>query len=423
VKISRRLFAAAVAAVLILGYVYATAVRGITPIRSDGFSYYVYLPSWFIYHDASLSSVAKDCCGGQFPPWTAIIRWPATGRWVDAHPIGEALLLAPAFLVAHLLTRWTNLAADGFTVYYQHAAGLSGLFAAVAGLLLLRRVLLRYFTEGVTTATLASLLAGTSLYHYATFDSVWSHAFSFALIAALLERVTTWRRDRTGDGVLVGAIAGLIVLVRHTNAIIPAMLIAAAAMLRRRERNGPDMRAALIAVAVASLVIVPQLLVYRAATGHIIVSSYGDLRFAFTSPHLVGVLVSPAKGLFFWSPLLLFAVVGFFVFPEPLRRWRPAIVSVLVLDTYLIASWWDWQFGASYGHRGFVDLYPFFALGLASFYERVSQSLRSRRAAIAVVVTLCALSTFQMLQYWHGVLPMSDTTWSQYRSAFLRPWW
>ena len=33
-----------------------------------------------------------DCCGGEFPDWTAIIRWPVTRHWVNAHPIGDAIL-------------------------------------------------------------------------------------------------------------------------------------------------------------------------------------------------------------------------------------------------------------------------------------------------------------------------------------------
>jgi len=37
-------------------------------------------------------------------------------------------------------------------------------------------------------------------------------------------------------------------------------------------------------------------------------------------------------------------------------------------------------------------------------------------------VLLCALSMFQMLQYWHGVMPMSDVTWRQYKALFLKPW-
>ena len=96
-----------------------------------------------------LSAVARDCCGGVFPTFTAIIRWPGTRRWVNAHPIGVAVMQAPLFGVAHALTRWTNLSPDGFTLYYQHAAGLSGLFWIVAGLAMLRRVLRRHFSDAL----------------------------------------------------------------------------------------------------------------------------------------------------------------------------------------------------------------------------------------------------------------------------------
>jgi hypothetical protein len=75
------------------------------PIRSDGYSYYVYLPSWFLYHDTTLQSVADDCCGGTFPAFTTIARWPETDRWVNLHSIGVAILMAPFFAAAHLLTR------------------------------------------------------------------------------------------------------------------------------------------------------------------------------------------------------------------------------------------------------------------------------------------------------------------------------
>jgi hypothetical protein len=62
------------------------------------------------------------------------------------------------------------------------------------------------------------------------------------------------------------------------------------------------------------------------------------------------------------------------------------------------------------------------ALGLAAAFARASATAGLRRPVAAVVVLLCALSVFQMLQYWHGVLPMSDVTWPQYRSIFLRGW-
>jgi hypothetical protein len=93
---------------------------------------------------------------------------------------------------------------------------------------------------------------------------------------------------------------------------------------------------------------------------------------------------------------------------------------LLAINTYLIASWWDWQFGASYGHRGFVDLYPVFALGLAVTFSRVGARAALRVAISVAAVLFCALSMFQMLQYWHDVLPMSDVNWTQYRAVFLK---
>jgi hypothetical protein len=398
------------------GYIYGYASgRAGAPIRSDAFSYYVYLPAWALYQDPSLQAVADDCCGGEFPEWTNISRWRFTRQWVNAHPIGEAVMIAPFFAVAHALTRWTNLTPDGFTHYYQHSAGLAGLFYAIVGLWFLKRLLERYFSPGVTTATLVTLLAGTSLYHYATLDSTWSHAFTFALFSAFLERFDVRRPGRLKDDLVLGAIAGLLILVRHTNVLIPVCFYAF-----RRKISARDTPLPIVPAAVATLMMLPQLWIYYQATGHWFISSYGSLGFTFGSPHLAGVLFSPTKGVFFYAPLLLLAIPGLFALPGRLRAWRVPIAALLTVNTYLIASWFDWQFGASYGHRGFVDFYPVFALGLAATFARVPAKPQVRALVGVTVALLCALSLFQMLQYWHGILPMSDLTWDQYRALFLR---
>lgn len=424
----RAVLAAAVLALAGYVFVYATG-RANPPVRSDGYSYYVYLPAWFIHGDPGLSAVARDCCGGEFPSFTAIIRWPGTNQWVNAHPIGVAVLQTPFFLLGHGLTKWSNLSPDGFTLYYQHAAGVSGLVWAIAGLFVLRRLLRRHFSERVTTLTLVTLFFGTGLYHYATFDSSYSHVYSFFLFASLLSLTERW-----GDGqgppnwvraVLIGAVAGLIVLTRHTNAlfllIFPlygvgnlASLRAAVASLTGRWRE------LAVIVVTGSLVILPQLLIYFRATGRFLVSSYGELGFNFASPHVWGVLFSVQKGLFFWSPLLLLALAGWIVGHKATRPFVLGASVVIAADVYLIASWWDWQFGSSYGHRGFIDTLPLFALGLASLFEWSA----ARRQRVILVSGLAAtavfLSVFQMLQYWNGVLPMSDMTWDQYRNVFLQ---
>ena len=418
------------AALCLLGYlwVYATGVADL-PIRSDGFSYYVYLPSGFLFGDTTLAAVARDCCGGEFPDFTAIIRWPETRRWVNAHPIGVAIMQAPLFPVAHLLTLWTNLSPDGFSLYYQHAAGLAGLAWIIAGLALLRRLLRRSFSDGVTAVTLLAVLLGTNLYHYATFDSSYSHPYSFFLFTAFMLLTMRWHEaPATRTSVLLGLVSGLIVLVRHTNVLFAVVFVlygigAGNSLATRVADLWCQRRQVAKIAAVAGLVIAPQLILYYQATGHLLVSSYGDLGFNWTSPQIAGVLFGVRKGLFFWSPLLVIAAAGWIVL---VRSTKPAAAFVLpgalflIVHTYLIASWWDWQFGGSYGHRGFVETLPLFALGLAAVFERASQSIQMRASLITVVGVLVALSVFQMLQYWYGIIPFNDTTWIQYRELFLQ---
>jgi hypothetical protein len=76
-----RHFVAATAVVAIVAYaaLFARLDATLTPIRSDGYSYYVYLPSVFLYHDLSLERLANDSYGGIYPDFTGIRRWPSTG--------------------------------------------------------------------------------------------------------------------------------------------------------------------------------------------------------------------------------------------------------------------------------------------------------------------------------------------------------
>jgi hypothetical protein len=56
-----------------------------SPVRSDGFGYYAYLPAVVVHGDPFFERLAADCCGGDFR-WYGIQRWPGTGRWVDRIP-------------------------------------------------------------------------------------------------------------------------------------------------------------------------------------------------------------------------------------------------------------------------------------------------------------------------------------------------
>jgi hypothetical protein len=417
-----RYFVAATAVLAFAAYV-TIYTRGYAdaPIRSDGFSYYVYLPATFIYGDPSLDALSRDWYGGTFPDFTAIRKWPGTGRWVDAVPIGVAVQMLPFFLGAHLLSWWSNLPRDGFSFYYQHAAGLAGLTYFVLGLALVRRLLRPHFSDGVVLTTLVALTWGTNLFHYGTFDATFSHAFSFFLICAwfaVLDR--WWTRPTSGGSMALGILAALIVLVRNVNAIF-LLLLPLYGGLRLRDlwhRRG----SLTVAAAVGAGCLTPQLVLNRAATGSWVVNSYQLLpnHFVFTSPRIAAVLFSTQKGLFFWSPLLLLAILGAVVATGWSRRLVPAALVIFGLQTYLIASWTDWQLGGSFGHRAFTDGLGIAAPLLASAFAWAAERRWARPAVGAFASAAVLLSIAQMTQYWLGILPIIDTTWDQYRELFLR---
>ena len=407
-----------------------TAVYGLhladPPVRSDGFSYYVYLPSWFLYGDSTLNAVADDCCGGTFPEYTAITRWPATGRWVNAHPIGVAVQMIPFFAAATALSWWSNLARDGFSFYHEHLAGLSGLAYFLAGLAVLRWLLRKHFGDEVVLATLVTITWGTNLFHYGVYDSAYSHAFSFFLITTLVALTERWWTDPAWRvSLALSVVAALIVLTRHPNAIflmlVPLYGVTSWDALRRNIDRLWERRATVGGmIAMTALCVTPQLAIYKQATGRWFVSSYGTMGFTFGSPHLAGVLFSVQKGIFFWSPVLALAVAGLFVARGWARGLVTATVLIMAIDTYLIASWSDWQFGGSYSHRGFTDSLGLLAIFLASCFARVAERPRLVQPVATIGGAAVLLSVAQMIQYWLGILPISNTTWDQYRELFLR---
>jgi hypothetical protein len=412
--------------------VYAIPLAG-TPVRSDGLNYFVYLPSWVIYGDTTLEEAANHRFGGTFPSDCAVTRWPATGRWVNPHQMGVAVLLLPLYLVGHGLTVLTGFPREGWSFFYRHAAGLGGPLYLMLGLFALKRLLDRHVPPAVVLATMLTVTFGTNLFHYATFDSLWSHVYSFSLIAWFLCLVDVWeRRPSAGRAALIGAVLGLLMLVRHSNALLllflPLFGVVDAASLRARPRvllaRAPQF--ALMGLTAAA-VVAPQLAFYKSSTGSFFVDPYQNLvpasgvpEFDFLHPHLAGVLVGVRKGLFFWSPALLLGVAGFFTMRGRLRDFRLASITVIAVITLLIASWWDWQFGGSYGHRGFTDLLAMFALPIAALYDRAAGRPALRAAVTVFAALTVALSITQMFQYWAGIIPYSNVTWDQYRAFFLR---
>ncbi len=94
----------------------------------------------------------------------------------------------------------------------------------------------------------------------------------------------------------------------------------------------------------------------------------------FTSPFGLGVfglLLSPYRGLFWYSPILLLIVPGAFI----LRRQRSTIIILTLLGLQVVtyATWWSWHGGIVWGPRFLLPVMPLLMLLTLPIIAKIGQ--------------------------------------------------
>ena len=109
---------------------------------------------------------------------------------------------------------------------------------------------------------------------------------------------------------------------------------------------------------------------------------------------LPGLLISPSRGLLWFSPVLLLGVAGAAaVWREPRYRALLPLQAAVVLMILVAGRWFDWWGGSTWGHRPIVDAAPFLALLLIPVAERLIAN-RMTRVLFAVLLVWSAAVQF-----------------------------
>jgi len=101
---------------------------------------------------------------------------------------------------------------------------------------------------------------------------------------------------------------------------------------------------------------------------------------------LVGNLVSPGRGLFVYTPMLLFC---FFARPKGVER---AFAAVAVAHWLVISAFPHWWGGHCFGPRLFTDVLPYFAFFLFQPIELLRANFQQRRGWAAALAITAGLS-------------------------------
>jgi glycosyltransferase involved in cell wall biosynthesis len=411
-------------------------------IEWDAISYYAYLPAAFIYNDLSLSFT-----NGYDGPHKFVF-WPEKGpdgKNLIKTTMGLSVMWLPFFIAGHITALISGADAGGYSEPYKFFLLISALFYLLTGLIYLRRILVTHFSDIVASLVLAGFAFGTNLYWYTLFQGTMAHVYSFTLVSVFVWYSMQWHRawsieqvaerseaiphsGRAWSAVRLGLLLGLISLIRPTNAIIVIFFLFYGVItgkdLNNRVKNlAADYRYLLLMALMVVLVWVPQMIYWKEMTGHWLYFSYGsDERFFFGDPAIIKGLFSWRKGLFIYTPLLIFAFAG--IISLWMKRSPHALpVTLFVpLNIYIILSWWCWWYGGGFGQRAFIDSYALMAVSAAALLACAFSSGRKwlRTGIIAAYLILMSLGIFNNIQYYNGAIHWESMTKAAYWNSFGR---
>lgn len=143
--------------------------------------------------------------------------------------------------------------------------------------------------------------------------------------------------------------------------------------------------------------------------------SAGRLEFSATFVEaLWGNLVSPARGLFVFSPIFLLipAGIGLRMMRKKWTLLDWAVLAILVLHWLVISSFPHWWAGHSFGPRFFSDVLPYAVYFLIPILEEIQSSKISPRIRGALVVAFGFLAAISVAIHYRGVASAATQAWN-----------
>lgn len=395
-------------------------------IEADGKGYYAYLPAVFIYQDLNFRFF-YDIERVKYASPNLYYNYLRThnNRIINKYYAGTALAMLPFYLAGHAITLIAGSDADGYSYWYTLMVHIGALFYLLMGVLAIQKLLRLYcISEKYIAFTLGAIVFGTNLFYYTAVEFSMSHVYSFAFIAWFVYLAKRYfEKPDPAFFIIAAFLLGIIAFIRPVNVIVVASLPFIAGS-RGKLYDGISflvrhkitlVTGILAAVLIGGL----QLLIYKLQTGDFIVYSYQGEGFNFLKPHIGAVLFSYRKGLFLYTPLLLFSLAGLLLLYRKSKFSALWLLTFLVLLTYMISSWHMWFYGGSFSQRVFIDFFVFFAVMLALTYQELKPAAL-RKAYIVATFVLVLFCQFQTYQYRHMIIHWSDMTKEMYWEAMFK---
>jgi len=399
----------------------------------DVFGYYLYLPLKFIYHDIGIhdesvihSILEQYNNSGTF---YQAVKLP-DGNHVMKYTMGLSILYSPFFFIGHIIAKLSGFAADGFSAPYQYSIFFGGIIYSVLAILVLTRVLIRFFSERITAIVLIIVVFSTNyILHIAMVgQNANSHNHLFLAYSLILWLTILWHEShKLKHVVLLAIVCGLSILSRPSEIVclaIPLLwgITDRKTFIQKIQILLRNYYQVLIFIAILAIIGSFQFIYWKIQTGKFLYYSYGGNSgegLEFFSPYLFKVLFSFRKGWLIYTPVMIFAIIGFI----PMFRKNKAIFLALtiyfIFNLYIVSSWSTWWYAQSFSQRALIPSYVVLAIPLGYFLIWLWEQKKSlKTVGMGVLACLFLLNIFQTIQYAKGTIDGDRMTRAYYFAVF-----
>ncbi len=395
-------------------------------ITYDIYGYYLYLPALITYHDTKeFEFVDEHFEKYKISATKYQLNKIDDGIFVPIYTSGLAILYSPFYLLTDTFVRYTRWTRDGMSFPYQLSTLIATLFYAIIGLWWLKRYLLLFYSECVTSIVLFVLGIGTNYYHYVCVGAGMPHAIIFAIYSGLLLLIHKWyKRPSILTSILVSLSISLVCLSRPSEVVIVLFF------MFYEIRNFKDVKNRLvffkreklklfIIVITGVLCVLPQMIYWKENADVWIYNGYVGHHFDFLAPHIFDGLFSFRKGWLIYTPSMIFALIGFILVYKNKRAYFFAYVLFVTVNIYVVYSWHIWWYSSSFGARAMVQSYAMLAFPLGAFFSfTLNKSKKAQVFIFSILLFFILLNQFQAWQYREKILPEDEVTKTYYLKVF-----
>ncbi len=427
------------AAVLLVVFV----VHALSPIKTSWDSKWSIPTAQSIIreHNTRLDEYAKETAGDY-----AVAR--VRGHIYNAYPLGPALVALPfvytldltlPYLMAasaslrHRLEITTPLPYTSVTVddvVFRHHAYFEKVIASFV--IALTAVLIFLVARQSLSVPLSLLATGIFAFGTAAWSSasraLWQHGPSMLMLTTTLYLLVLSKRKESLARYASLPLAFSYVI-RPTNSISVALLTVYVFLAHRKQFP---------AYLLWSLPIAVPFLVYNWGVYHQLLPPYYTQRGGFSTAQfwvaLAGQFISPARGLFIYSPVLVFSTAGVVwkIKDNQMEALDYFLICITSLTVLVHSFWSDWWGGTVYGPRLLSDMIPFLIYLLLPALSAVAKARGGKRVLLVSTGSAALLisgsmhyrgaTSWKVYQWWSDPCTVSGTErlWDWRDAPFLR---